>query len=452
MMPRKEKVMLYTAVPRLFRATYIGYVQEICQKYPFILLAEKLDKESEKALKNIKWFPLLDEIIPIDQYTGKKRGLWESHRYFSKLAKKIIEKYKPDIVMGGSIVNAFEKYLFRYAQLSGAITIGIQAGFQPSSWKQYDFRYYLLYRDTPKNLRLPLFIREVKLLLTKLQIQFKELIDFWIYPLFQGTYPFFNKPLFHFGANSWVREFDYSVVFSDKEVGVEKAAGRSEDKIFILSHPLLRKSRYIFEKAYDIPKIGVKKEGQKNLTIMIDVNTYAHRRDNFKYIPEEEYLKSRIETIKLISSILSEFKIFVKPHPTTESTNFSFLKHYFEKHAKNITVVDPMDSADKYITISDIIVGFPTPSTTLMTAMYQDPNKIIIYLDLHNEFLGDEFKMYPVINTVEDMKQLKSLLLDIKNHQYKQKSLLSSNDKHKSAVEILSDIIKGRNRHKYDKR
>src|SRR3989338_8203947 len=162
MLPRKERVMLYTAVPRLFRSTYIGYVYEISQKFPFILLAERLDPESEKALKNKKWFPHLEKVVRIDQYTGKKRGKWESHRYFSKLAKKIIQEYKPDIVMGGSIVNAFEKYLFRYAQLSGAKTIAIQAGFQPSSWEKYDFRYYLLYRDTPKNLKRNIFIREVK--------------------------------------------------------------------------------------------------------------------------------------------------------------------------------------------------------------------------------------------------------------------------------------------------
>ncbi len=442
MLPRKERVMLYTAVPRLFRSTYIGYVYEISQKFPFILLAERLDPESEKALQNKKWFPYLEKVVRIDQYTGKKRGKWESHRYFSRLAKKIIEEYKPDIVMGGSIVNAFEKYLFRYAQLSKATTVAIQAGFQPSSWEQYDFRYYLLYRDTPKNLKRTIFIREVKLLFTKLQIHLNELIDYWIFPLLLGTYPFFNKSIIKLGANSWVREFDYSVVFSDKEVSVEKTMGRPNKNIFKLSHPLLRESRKIFENAYGIAPVNAKHKRIKNITIMIDVNTYGHRRDNFRYISENDYLKSRIATINMISSILSDQRIFIKPHPTTKSNNFLFLKEYFEKYARNVSIVDPAEPADKYITLSDIVVGFPTPSTTLMTTMYQNPNKIIIYIDLHKEFTGDEFRRYPVINTIENMQQLKHLLLDIKNGRYKQKSLLLPKYKYKSAIDILDEVVK----------
>lgn len=442
MLARKQKVMLYTAVPRLFRATYIGYVYEMAQEFPFVLLAEKLDKESEIALQNKKWFPYLEKVIPIDQYTGKKRKQWQSHKYFSKLAKKIINEHKPDIVMGGSIVNAFEKYLFRYAQLSKAITIGIQAGFQASSWDKVNQRTYLLWRDTPKNLGLPVFIREIKLAVVKMIQHVKEIIDYWIIPLLLGTYPYLNKSLFHYGSEGWVREFDYSVVFSDKEVAVERKSGRDKNKIMMLFHPLLRKSRYIFEKAYHMPKIGSKSKQNKNIVVMIDYNTYGHRRDNHKFISEEDYLKSRTATVNLISDVLSDWKIFVKPHPTTKSVNFSFLKEYFEKHAKNITVVDPMEPADKYITISDIIVGFPTPSTTLMTAMYQDPGKIIIYLDLHNEILGDEFRIYPAINTIKDMKELKQLLLDIESGRYKQKNIALPRGSFESAVDVLDKIIK----------
>ncbi len=442
MLPRKEKVMLYTAVPRLFRTTYIGYVYEIAQEFPFILLAEELDPESNKVLKNKRLFPFLEKVIPIDQYTGKKRKLWESHLYFSRLAKKIIEEYKPNIIIGGSIVNSFEKYLFRYGRLSGAITLAFQAGFQASSWDKVNLRSYLLWRDTPKNLKLPIYIRELKLGIVKLTEHIKEVIDFWVMPTLIGTDPYLNKSLFHYGIDGWVREFDYSVVFSDKEVSVERQMGRPRDKIMILTHPLLRKSRHIFEKAYHMPKIGIDKKLQKNITVMIDVNTSGHRRDNFQFISESEYLKSRINTIKLMSNILSDWKIFVKPHPTTKRDNFSFLKKYFEKHAKNIIIVDPMEPADKYITLSHIIVGFPTPSTTLLTAMFQDPSKIIIYLDLFHEYLGDEFKNYPFINTIESLKNLKRLIIDIKNNKYKPKSVSVSKQEYKSAADILNKVIK----------
>lgn len=442
---KKELVMLYTAVPRLFRATYIGYVYEISQHYPFILLAEKLDPESEKALKNKKWFPHLEKIIHIDQYTGEKRGLFESHKYFSKLAKKIIDENKPDFVLGGSIVNSFEKYLFRYAKLSGATTIAIQAGFQTSSWENLKKRTFLLWRDTPINLKYPPFIRQLKLYPVLLQQHIKELIDYWIYPMMVGTYPFFHKSLFIFVDGVWVREFDYAVVFSQKEVNVELLSGRPKDKIMILEHPLLHKSRYIFEKAYHMPKIGPKRKKNKNITVMIDYNTAGHRRDNFKFISEKDYLQSRIEVINLISNVLTDYRIFIKPHPTTKNVNFTFLKNYFEKRTKNITVVDPLEPADKYITESSIIIGFPTPSTTLMTTMYQDQNKIILYLDLLHEFMGDEFRFYPPINTIETLEELENILLSIKYRRYKQKKVKSTLMGYPSATSILDKIIKSKN-------
>lgn len=441
MLPRKEKVMLYTAVPRLFRTTYIGYLYEISQKFPSILVAEKLDLQSEKAIRNKKWFPHLEKVVWIDQYTGKKKGLWESHRHFSALAKKIIDEYKPDIVMGGSIVNSFEKYLFRYAQLSGATTVAIQAGFQVSSWKTYNQRNYLLWRDTPKNLNLPIFVRDLKLAIVKIQQHLKELTDFWFIPLMMGTYPFYNKSLFHLGIEGWVREFDYSVVFSDKEVKVEKLSGRAKDKIIMLSHPLLRKSRDIFEKAYHLSKIKSVKTSQKSVTIMVDVNTYGHRRENFKIISESEYLNSRVKVINLVANILSDWKIFIKPHPTTKKNNFSFLKDYFEKHTRNISVVDPMDPADKYIALSDVIIGFPTLSTSLLTTMYQDPGKIIIYADLFQEILADESKIYPLINTVESMEQLEHLLIGIRSNVYKQKKLELPKYQYQSTVDVLEKIL-----------
>ena len=86
-MTHQEKVLIYSSVPRLFRTSYIGHLFDISQKYPTILLTEKLDTDSEKAIRNKNLFPRLEEIIPVDQYTGKKRSLFKSHLHFSKLMK-----------------------------------------------------------------------------------------------------------------------------------------------------------------------------------------------------------------------------------------------------------------------------------------------------------------------------------------------------------------------------
>ena len=45
------KVLFYTNTLRAFRSNLIGYLYEICQLYPVILLSEKLDPKTEKIIK-----------------------------------------------------------------------------------------------------------------------------------------------------------------------------------------------------------------------------------------------------------------------------------------------------------------------------------------------------------------------------------------------------------------
>lgn len=440
-------VLFYTAVPRLFRATYIGYVYEISRKFPVILLSEKLDPESENALRNKKWFPYLEKVIPVDQYTGKKRSLWEAHKEFHDLAKEIIDLYRPDVIIAGSIVNPLEKYLFRFGKLSGATNIAFQAGFQATSPKEYDERYYLLFRDTPKNVKLPLWVREVKLVLAKIKIHFDEVVDFWLYPLLLGTYPFFSKSLFRIGHNSWVREFDCQTAFSHHEADIEIKTGRNPSQVKILPHPLTRNTREIFEKAYTHFK--KKNVSKKAITILIDVNTYGHRRDNLTLIPESHYMKSRVQVISMIAAELPGYKIYLKPHPTTKLKNFKTLKKYFSEKFPNVTITDPMDPVDQYITQSEIIVGFPTPSTTLMTAMFQDPAKIIIYVDVLHEILGDEFKIYPGIFTIDSAHKLKKLLAKLKSKRLNRMSYDIDKGEFEDAASLIADVLNERIRVKH---
>ena len=78
-----KKVLFYTSVPRLFRATLIGHLYEIAQVYPVVLLSEKLDEETEKVIRNKKLFPKLEKIVPVEQYTGRKMNLFARSKYLS---------------------------------------------------------------------------------------------------------------------------------------------------------------------------------------------------------------------------------------------------------------------------------------------------------------------------------------------------------------------------------
>jgi len=81
--PKIKKVLFYTSVRRLFRTTLIGYLYEIAQVYPVVLLSEKLDEETEKVIRNKKLFPKLEKIVPVEQYTGRKMNLFARSKYLS---------------------------------------------------------------------------------------------------------------------------------------------------------------------------------------------------------------------------------------------------------------------------------------------------------------------------------------------------------------------------------
>ena len=75
-----KKVIFYTSIPRLFRTTLIGHLYEIAQVYPVILLSEKLDSETERALKNKDLFPKLEKIIPVQQYRKERATFWNKYK------------------------------------------------------------------------------------------------------------------------------------------------------------------------------------------------------------------------------------------------------------------------------------------------------------------------------------------------------------------------------------
>lgn len=437
-MEHKERVIIYSSPPRLFRTTYIGYLYEISQVYPTILVSEKLDTESEKAIGNKALFPKLEKIIHIDQYAGKGRSLWHSHKYFNKVACDIISKFKPKFIITDSSINSFEKYLLRYGRLNGAINVAFQAGFQNQTLEEESLRQHLLWRDNGDNVKHSLFTRELKLNILKLQEHVNEILDYWIFPLLLGTYPFFHKSLFKYGTYSWVREFDYTVFFSEKEAKLERSLGRRAEGIKILSHPLQRKSRYFFEKAFDISPFNHKRN-KKGLTIMLNSDTFGHQREDLSLIPQEKYISGKISVINLILKILPSYKIYLKPHPVSDRKYFQSLNKLYGQ-IPLVTITDPFEPADKYIEKSSVVVGFPPPSTTLYTATLQNGYRAVIYVDLHHELLGDAFKCCSDIEYIDSMKDLKDILTRIKSNKYSKIINIKPNTDTANAVDILEKI------------
>jgi len=429
-----KKILFYTSIPRAFRTTLIGYLYEISQVYSVVLLSEKLDSETEKILSNKIFFPKLEEIVPVHQYTGPKMNLFSKNQYLCKLAKDVIKQYRPDIVVTANDMYSFEMYLMRFAKRTNTLKITLQPSNALDSitrarWVDLINAY----------LRFPSFLPlRPRLFLTKCRKYLGHFLYYWILPLLAEEKPFFGKSSYILRrGDSGMRDADYQIVFSKRDYDTFLRAGVPVEKLYILPHPLARKNRDFFERIY-FEKLKKHKKDRKVVTLMIPTEVeFGFRRKDCSLILKEEREKNWLETIKLINETLSEWKIYIKPHPETKDINK--VKEGLESISKNIEVVNPQESADKYIEIANVIIGLPlSASTTLFTASLQCPKKPIISLDFHQELFGDVYRDYEGIEYIDNVEKFIDILESIRDHKYQKK--YQKNRKEIRAREFLNTV------------
>jgi len=434
---RIKKILFYTSIPRSFRTTLIGHLYEIAQLYPVVLLSEKLDSETEAALNNKELFPRLQAIVPAFQYTRWHTNFFTKNRELYNIAKKSIERYKPDIVITANDTFPFEMYLMRCAKRKGALTILLQGGIHAADIEQEKIwlRLMSVYSETS-----PFFPVWYTVLIGKIRKYIGHFLYYWIAPLLVGEAPFRGKSSFVLWRKlQSLRDADYQVAFSEREYDMYVQGGAKKEELYILSHPLARKGKTIFEKIY-MPSLQKEKKGTPIATFLFPVEEIGFRKADLSLISKEEMQKSRKEIVQLMSKILGGWRIIIKPHPAVRDGKE--ISKILEPISDQIIVVDPSDPVDSYIEMSEVIVGIPPPSTALFTASLQCPAKPILSLDLWHELMGDTFKDFKGIEYVDTEKQLVSVLRSIKDHTYQKKREEKPEQKgFASAVELIEHLV-----------
>lgn len=413
----RPKILFNTGLPRAFRTSNIAYLYEISQIYPVILLSEKLDPETEKILENKKLFPKLEKIIPYRQFTRGKTNLFSilDNYYQHKLAKSVIEKYQPDILIVGDMY-LFQLYLVRFARKKKPIIyLNIQGGFTMADYREENLWRTLISIYTKMPSSLPF---KIKLFITRCKRYLAHFIYYWILPLTVMEAPFTKKSsIFLSETAPSLRSCDYLLLYSKRDC---ELSGVPAEKLYILKHPLERKlTRDFFKKAYFRNFAKKRKNNSKILTLMLPDDSLGFKKKNFALLSKEETQKTWFEIVSLIIQTLKGWEIFIKPHPATD--NFLEIKQIFESISGYLKVVEPSDSADKYIEMSDVIVGVPPASTTLFTASLQSPKKIILSLDFNKEIFGDVYKDFEGIEYINDKNRFKDILEKIKNNKYRKR-------------------------------
>ena len=438
------KVLFTTGLPRTFRASNIAHLYEISQVYPVILLSEEFDPETEKILHNKKLFPKLKEIIPYRQFTGQRVNLFSPFKnyYFYKLAKDVINRVKPDILIAGDDY-LFQLYLSRFAKkIKLVLHIAIQGGLRV---KKKDTKLWS--ELTSAYLKAPSFLPfPVKILFIRVKNYLGHFFYYWILPLLVGELPFRGKSSFILReGDDAMRACDYSIVYSKRDYNLAIENGVPPEKLYVLTHPLARKeTKEFFERTLILkPKKKNQTEG-KTVTLLLTDEPIGVKREDLSLISRKERKRIRLEIINSVFQILKDWKIFIKPHPDTR--DITEIKKTFEAISDNIKVTDPSVPVDKYVKISNVIIEFPRSiSTVLSDSSLLYPEKPIISLDLHHEFFGDVYKDFDGIEYIDDKEKFINLLREIRDNKflkkkYEPKTKLEQNE-FSSTVEVLEHLI-----------
>jgi hypothetical protein len=437
-----KKVLFYTDVSRLFRDTLIGHLYEIAQIYPTILLFEELDLETMEIIKDKNLFPNLIEIIRTDSPFHKK--VIDKNRRMYKTIKNTILRHKPDIVISGNDMNPADLYLMRYAKKVGAVTMAMQSGLRVRELKNLA----LFSNLNSAHVKMPPFLPfSLRLFLARLKKLLGHFFYYWFLPITVGEMPFLGKSSFiQLKGTPGMRDGDYYIVFSKREYDICIKEGTPPEKLYILSHPLARNIMNKFLKINSTQSSPKKKtKDKKVLTLMYSTEETGFKGTDYQLIPKEELLQSRIKIVSLIAEILKDWKIFIKPHPSMAELPELLQKitQTFESISKQIKVVNPLEPADKYIEMSDVIVGIPPASNVIFIASLQCPEKIILSIDLKHEFLGDAYKDFEGVENIDSKKKFIEILKLIRNNKYKKegKKETGKEEGFISAVELINYLF-----------
>ena len=418
MLDPKPKILFYTGNSFGFRSLPIWHVYEAAQIYPVILLAEKLDPDTESILRNKEFFPKLEEIVFVRHPSNSSKLMIKNNKALYKTAKDIIRRYKPDIVITGGVVYPFSLYLRRVAGREGALNI---CPFSPRIFSSKEIRLWV--KSISAHLKKPKFLPFfISFFLESLRKELGHFLYYWILPLTVGEMPFRKEPGCILFKKISGRSADYYISFSKRDYDLALKDGMPTEKLYNLTklYPLgYGKVREFFKKRFALNKPDNLKNKKKILTIMWPHSKIGIKRGNHALISKEKVKKQRIRIINLITETLKDWKIFIKPHPETKHGECLKIKKTFESLSNNIEIVDQSEWADAYTEISDVIMGLPPTSITLYTASLICPEKPILSLDFENELLGDGYENFNGVEYINKEEKFINVLKLIQSNKYR---------------------------------
>lgn len=418
-METKPHLFFYTDIPRVFTSTGIGYLYEICQKYQVTVLTEKLDPIITKILADRKLFPNLKIIIPILQFESKINlinvvKLVKRHSYFSKLARELIDQYKPNLIMASGY-HFFESYLRRYASKRHIPTISIFGTLLNMPLPDFArFDSIVNIYEKCEHLLLPY---KIKLLYIKIRKLLGHFLCYWIAPISIGHLPFIGEPSCILHAD--ILRFngpDYFIVYTQQDFHTLISNNAPKNKLIVVPHPITTRARTFLKKIYKSYYKNEQSDKKTALILWPDMVTNFNNVD-YSIISPKHTNKMKIDILRIFARVLKNWNIILKPHPSLK--NLEALKKTATSISKRIFITDPNNIAEYYMETSDLIVGLAPVSLSHFIAPLLCPEKPIILVNLLNELTGDCFKDNDATEYIDSFQKLIHILHSINDNTYR---------------------------------
>jgi len=390
------KILFYTDRPRSFKSNLRSYVAELVNVHEVVLLTEDIGENPFPGIKTVQ----------VNQYSVKE-GLIAKNRRLAKLAKEVIKREKPNIVIAiGDYF--FESYLRREARKKGIITLSALGPFFVNNFKDFvKYRYYITAKGKG-------------MLFAKIKKLAGHFLYYWILPLLTAQLPFLG----HESSVLWnpVRKkgADFYFVYSEKDKQVLKNSGGNISNVFVLAHPLVY---------YSVPQTN-----EKIITIMEDGKPYLVNRNDFSLISEQERREYKKEVVRMVADVLEGWKVYIKPHPKDSKERVEQMKEDFARIAE---VAGQADSAEEYIKKSFVTLNYVAGMSVFSAILMKKP---VMVVDWQQEFMADFYKDSDAVGYADTREKLKYLLMQIKNNTYKNQTKELKKTGFSSIVDLLNHI------------
>jgi len=384
----RGRVLFYTHTARAFRATLIGFLSEISSEYPVVLLSEKLDPITESLLEDRRLFSKLERIVPVGQFSGTGEGVFSKNLRLKRLALSVISGFRPEAVVAASDMHSlFEMYLFRFAKSAGAVTLSLQ----PSMIVD-NVRTSLMVDLTNAELRFWRWLpRQLRLFFVTCRKWTGHFFYHWVLPATAGTRPLTGPSsyILHKG-NSGMRDSDAQIVLSERDFESCRADEVSEERLYIVDHPVTRSTKEVFDLLHGIREGAA---NPKNALILLPSDEVGIRRVDMSVISAAERNKTWMEIIRMVYEKLAGWHICVKPHP--DAIRIAHLKDYCAYLPPDMDFTAPDAPIEKYLSDAAVVIDMPrSSSTVLWMAAKQYPDKKLISLDFDDELCGNVFERF----------------------------------------------------------